>query len=194
MGALPTVLLTGFEPYVPGLDVNPSWEIVRPLDGLEVEGWHVAAVRLPVAYGLAAAALARAVEVARPQAIVSFGMHRRGPSVDVERRFRFASRDGEALEPGESGEPPHRASLLPVERVLSELTAAGFTARASDDAGLFVCEHTGFTAIGIARRLGLALAGFVHVPAPDQLEIARQLEIPRAVLRAIRDPEPSASA
>jgi pyroglutamyl-peptidase len=183
--AAPVALLTGFEPYVEGLAVNPSWEIVRPLDGAEVEGWRVRAVRLPVAYGAAARALEAAVAEARPAAIVSFGMHRRGGLVEVERRFRFAEREGEALEAAD-GAARERATLLPAERVLASLGAAGYEARASEDAGLYVCEHTGFTAIAIARRLGLAAAGFVHVPAPAALAVERQLGIPAAVLRALR--------
>jgi pyroglutamyl-peptidase len=182
---LPLALLTGFEPYVEGLPVNPSWEIVRPLEGAEVDGFRVRAVLLPVAYGAAAAALARAVEEARPRVVVAFGMHRRGALVELERRFRFAEREGEALEP-EDGGARERATRLPVERIVAALEAAGFAARASDDAGLYVCEHVGFTAIGLARRLGLAAAGFVHVPAPGELAIERQLGIPRAVLRALR--------
>ncbi|HVY60886.1 MAG TPA: hypothetical protein VHF22_04500, partial [Planctomycetota bacterium] len=192
MPALPVALLTGFEPYVEGLAVNPSWEIVRPLDGAEVEGFRVRAARLPVAYGAAARALEAAVGEARPAAIVSFGMHRRGRLVEVERRFRFAEREGEALE-AEDGAARERATRLPVERILAALAAAGYEARASDDAGLYVCEHTGFAAIGIARRLerdlggagraaAAPLAGFVHVPAPAELAIERQLAIPRAVL------------
>jgi pyrrolidone-carboxylate peptidase len=58
----------------------------------------------------------------------------------------------------------------------------------SDDAGLYVCEHVGFTAIGLARRRGIAAAGFIHVPPPDALPIERQLSIPLAVLGAVFAP------
>jgi len=185
------VLLTGFEPFVPGLDVNPSWEIVRPLDGAVLPrgerrpaAIRVRSVRLPVAYGIAAAKLAEAVASFEPHGILCFGMGR-GSSVKIERRYRFAGRDGERLEPGE---PPAREALLPVEAILRALESRGFAACASDDAGLYVCEHTGFTATGLARRLGLRFAGLVHVPPPDLLPIEGQAAIPLAILSALYPP------
>lgn len=179
------VLLTGFEPFVEGIPTNPSWDIVAPLDGRTValEGREalVRAVRLPVAYGRAARALEEATLAFRPDAILSFGMHRRGAAIEVERRFRFAAREGEAQALGEA---PSRSALLRSEAVVAALRSAGFEARTSDDAGLYVCEHTGFSAVGLARRLGIAVAGFVHVPAPAAVLTERLQGVPEVVLRA----------
>lgn len=44
------VLLTGFEPF-DGETVNPSWEVVKQLDGTMIAGQPVIARQLPCVFG-----------------------------------------------------------------------------------------------------------------------------------------------
>ncbi|SQC38493.1 pyroglutamyl-peptidase I [Klebsiella pneumoniae] len=44
------VLITGFEPFG-GETVNPSWEVVKQLDGMIIRGQQVVAKQLPCVFG-----------------------------------------------------------------------------------------------------------------------------------------------
>jgi pyroglutamyl-peptidase len=52
MSALPSVLLTGFEPFG-GEAINPSWEAVRALHGEVIAGHRIESLCLPVVFGAA---------------------------------------------------------------------------------------------------------------------------------------------
>ena len=82
--------------------------------------------------------------------------------------------------------------FLPAAALRGALSGAGFDARLSPDAGLYLCEHVGFTAVGLARRLGIPLAGFVHVPAPAALPVERQRRIPEVILETLLESAPVA--
>ena len=51
------VLITGFEPFG-GETVNPSWEVVKQLDGMIIRGQQVVAKQLPCVFGEALTVLA----------------------------------------------------------------------------------------------------------------------------------------
>ncbi len=55
------VLLTGFEPF-DGETVNPSWEVVKQLDGTMIAGQPVIARQLPCVFGEALSVLYAAIE------------------------------------------------------------------------------------------------------------------------------------
>ena len=55
------VLITGFEPFG-GEAVNPSWEVVKRLDGAIIAGQPVVARQLPCVFGDALTALNAALE------------------------------------------------------------------------------------------------------------------------------------
>ena len=55
------VLITGFEPFG-GEAVNPSWEVVKRLDGAIIAGQPVVARQLPCVFGDALTALNAALD------------------------------------------------------------------------------------------------------------------------------------
>ena len=57
------VLITGFEPFG-GETVNPSWEVVKQLDGMIIRGQQVVAKQLPCVFGEALTVLKAALETA----------------------------------------------------------------------------------------------------------------------------------
>ena len=107
-GALPTFLLTGFEPFG-GDPTNPSWEVARRLDGAEVPAGLVAkppgvtdvgdsrrgaetpalavlrAVRLPCVFQEALDVLDEALERYRPVAVIGLGLAASRGDVSIER-------------------------------------------------------------------------------------------------------------
>ena len=54
------VLITGFEPFG-GETVNPSWEVVKQLDGMIIRGQQVVAKQLPCVFGEALTVLKAAL-------------------------------------------------------------------------------------------------------------------------------------
>ena len=60
------VLITGFEPFG-GETVNPSWEVVKQLDGMIIRGQQVVAKQLPCVFGEALTVLKAALETYQPR-------------------------------------------------------------------------------------------------------------------------------
>lgn len=164
------VLVTGFEPFDGG-DVNPSQLLVEHLDG----------VVLPVSYARAAGALRAALDRARPDVVVCFGLAAERTEISVE---LFAhnldgaeSRDNDgvvsAAEIDPDGPVAYR-STLPATEIVAALRDRGIPASLSRDAGGFLCNHVFYVLMReLDRRPGGAVGGFVHVPplAAVQLEL-----------------------
>ena len=66
------VLLTGFEPF-DGETVNPSWEVVKQLDGTMIAGQPVIARQLPCVFGEALSVLYAAIEDLQPRLVIAVG-------------------------------------------------------------------------------------------------------------------------
>lgn len=166
------VLLTGFDPFG-GRAVNESWEAVSRLEGETVRGRRVVVARLPVVYDEMAVPLAAALEAASPEVVISFGVGT--DVVCVEREARNAYAASSPLD--NAGKPPPRAAIvpggaptaatgLPVAAILARLGAEGVPARASDDAGGYLCNEC-FYRLMTTRGPGsdgVRARGFVHVP------------------------------
>lgn len=167
-----TVLLTGFEPFG-GRDVNESWEAVKVLEGATLRGRRVEVARLPVVYDEMAAPLAAAIAKARPEVVISFGV-----GTEVVRVETLARNGYNAIRPLDNlGRPPPRAQVdvtgpetiptgLPADALLAALAAADVPARASDDAGGYLCNECFYRLMrtrGPAAD-GIRARGFVHVP------------------------------
>jgi len=168
------VLITGFGPF-PGAPYNPTRPLVarllrlrRPaLGDVELFG-HI----FPVTYRAVDRELPELLAKHRPQAMLMFGLAARTPYVRIETRARNAvttlwpdadhtrvrkgsiSSDADAMTFG-----PHTA------RLLRAALATGIDARASRDAGSYLCNYLSWRAIeATCRDRGPRLAAFVHVP------------------------------
>ena len=163
-----TFLLTGFGPFGPHL-VNPSWEVVRRLDGAPVGPFEVRVARLDVAYARAASQLEEAISAHAPDVLLSLGVAP-GGALRVERRAHNAddSKTADVLgevgggRPIREGGPALLETRLPVAKILAALDGAGFEARPSDDAGGYLCNHVFY--VGLDRMAADRPAGFLHVP------------------------------
>ena len=81
---MPTVLLTGIEPF-DGETINPSWEAARRLDGAVIGGATVAARQLPCVLSEVLDRLHGALEETRPDLVVCLGQASGRSDVSVER-------------------------------------------------------------------------------------------------------------
>jgi pyroglutamyl-peptidase len=168
------ILITGFGPF-PGAPSNPTQPLVarllrlrRPaLDGVELSG-HI----FPVTYQAVDRELPQLLAKYRPQAVLMFGLASRTAQVRIETRARNAvttrwpdadrtrarkgsiSGGAEAMIFG-----PHTAKLL------RAANSTGIDARASRDAGSYLCNYLSWRALEVTGNdTGPRLTAFVHIP------------------------------
>jgi pyroglutamyl-peptidase len=178
------ILITGFGPF-PGAPFNPTEPLVarlmrlrRPaLSDIELIG-HI----FPVTYTAVDRELPQLLTKHRPDALLMFGLANRTPYLRIETRARNAvttrwpdanrtrARKGSIMDGADAlSFGPHTAKLL------RAAIGTGIDARASRDAGSYLCNYLSWRAIEATDRdNGPALAAFVHVPL-----ITRGVESPR---------------
>jgi pyroglutamyl-peptidase len=168
------ILITGFGPF-PGAPFNPTQPLVarllrlrRPaLGDVELSG-HI----FPVTYQTVDRELPELLAKHRPQALLMFGLASRTAHVRIETRARNAVTtrwpDADQARPRKGSIAggadammfgPHTAKLL------GAADSSGIDARASRDAGSYLCNYLSWRAIESADRdAGPRLAAFVHIP------------------------------
>jgi pyroglutamyl-peptidase len=168
------ILITGFGPF-PGAPFNPTQALVarlkrlrRPaLGDVELIG-HI----FHVTYATVDRELPLLLAKHRPQALLMFGLAGRTAHLRVETRARNAvttlwpdadrtrARKGSILSDADARMfGPHTAKLL------RAAVGTGIDARASRDAGSYLCNYLSWRAIETTRKDdGPRLAAFVHIP------------------------------
>jgi pyroglutamyl-peptidase len=168
------VLITGFGPF-PGAPFNPTMPLVKRLTQLRRPAFgdvELTSHVFHVTYSTVDRELPALIARLRPQALLMFGLADRTAHVRVETRARnavttlFPDADRNRARKGSivSGADatmfgPHTAKLL------RAAVATGIDARASRDAGSYLCNYLSWRAIE-ATRSGSSprLAAFIHVP------------------------------
>jgi pyroglutamyl-peptidase len=191
------ILITGFGPF-PGASYNPTPPLVarllrlrRPaLSDVELFG-HVFAVT----YRTVDRALPELLKKLHPDALLMFGLADRTAYMRIETRARNAvttlwpdadqtrARKGSIVDGADAKMfGPHTAKLL------RAAVATGIDARASRDAGSYLCNYLSWRAIEAASKGdGLRLASFVHVPLIARGESSRRKGMPRITLEELVD-------
>jgi pyroglutamyl-peptidase len=168
------ILITGFGPF-PGAPFNPTQPLVarllrlrRPaLDEVELSS-HI----FPVTYQAVDRELPELLAKHRPQALLMFGLANRTAHVRIETRARNAVTtrwpDADRTRPRKGSIAggadamrfgPHTAKLL------RAADHTGIDARASRDAGSYLCNYLSWRALEAAGcDTGPHLAAFVHIP------------------------------
>ncbi len=174
--SIPTVLVTGFEPFG-GEPVNPSAEIARRLDGRAIEGHRVVGRVLSCVFGRAREEMLAAVAETAPALVVALGQAGGRREVSLERvainvdDARIADNAGAQPidRPIVAGGPVAYWSTLPIKAIVAALRAVGLPAAVSQTAGTFVCNHLFFGLMHALERRPMTRGGFVHVPwLPEQ--------------------------
>jgi pyroglutamyl-peptidase len=168
------ILITGFGPF-PGAPFNPTQPLVarlvrlrRPsLGDVELSG-HI----FPVTYKAVDRQLPELLARKRPHALLMFGLAARTPFVRIETRARNAvttlwpDADHARIRKGSiaGGTEPMMFGAH-TARLLRAALGSGIDARASRDAGSYLCNYLSWRAIeATCRDTGPRLAAFVHVP------------------------------
>ena len=170
------ILITGFEPFG-GEAVNPSWEVVRQLDGVTIAGERVVALQLPCVFGEALTVLNAALEAQQPQLTIAVGQAGGRVDITVERvainvdDARIPDNKGQQPidEPIVAGGPAAWFSSLPVKAIVAALHEQGIPASVSQTAGTFVCNHVMYGLLHALQGRAGSKGGFIHIPyLPEQ--------------------------
>ncbi|MCP1834528.1 pyroglutamyl-peptidase [Bradyrhizobium sp. USDA 4532] len=168
------ILVTGFGPF-PGAPFNPTMPLVKRLTALRRPAFDDVALSshiFDVTYAAVDRELPELIAEHRPQALLMFGLAGRTDYLRIESRARNAvttrfpdagrqhARKG-SIEGGADARMfgPH------TEKLLRAALATGIDARASRDAGSYLCNYLSWRAIeAVNGDNDLRLAQFVHVP------------------------------
>ncbi|QJU38938.1 pyroglutamyl-peptidase I [Serratia marcescens] len=170
------VLITGFEPFG-GERLNPSWEVVKQLNDMELVGTRIVARQLPCVFGAALEALNAAIDEVQPLMVLAIGQAGGRTDITIERvainvdDARIPDNQGQQPvdEPIVAGGPAAYFSTLPIKAMVSSMREAGIPASVSQTAGTYVCNHVMY---GLLHRLSgqrEVKGGFIHIPyLPEQ--------------------------
>jgi pyroglutamyl-peptidase len=172
------LLLTGFEPFG-GSPVNPSEQVVRAVERQGLENIQLQTAILPVDRVAGPAALIRAVQRSKPDAVLCLGEASRRAAISIERiavnlmDYRIADNAGHRIvdEPIVRDGPAAFFVTLPVRAMLDAVCAAGVPAELSLSAGSFLCNQVIYTLLHyVAENNPKIPAGFIHLPPlPEQV-------------------------
>jgi pyroglutamyl-peptidase len=168
------ILITGFGPF-PGAPFNPTMPLVKRLtrlrrpafDEVELIG-HI----FHVTYSTVDRELPGLIAQHRPQALLMFGLADRTAHLRIETRARNAVT---TLFPDADRNRARKASIAAgvdalmfgphTAKLLRAAASTGIDARASRDAGSYLCNYLSWRAIEATDKdNGPTLAAFAHVP------------------------------
>lgn len=163
------LLISGFEPFG-GESINPSWEAVSMLP-IEINGYQLTKLRLPVVFGEAAKKLIDVADEIGPDVILCIGQAGGREAITPELvaiNLRYAKNpdnkgnmpmDEEIIDGGDKA----YFSTIPVRRIADALASSGIRGSVSYSAGAYVCNDLLYTLLskynGSETR-----GGFIHVP------------------------------
>ena len=191
------ILITGFGPFL-GAPHNPTQPLVARLTRLRRPAFsdvELSSHIFPVTYKAVDRELPLAVAKHRPHALLMFGLASRTGYVRVETRARNAvtmlwpdaaqthARKGSISDgAGAKMFGPHTGKLL------RAAVGTGLDARASRDAGSYLCNYLSWRAIeAVNADNGPRLAAFVHIPPLARGGAVRRRGMPRITLEELVD-------
>lgn len=185
-----TILLTGFEPFDQDL-VNPSWEAVRQLDGMQLDDdVQIVARRLPCAFATAGEYLTQLIAELSPVMVIATGLGPGRSDISIE---RVAINVNDARIPDNLGAQPIDTAVvvggpaayfttLPIKAMVKAVRQAGVAASVSQTAGTFVCNQVFYRLQHLLAGTAVR-SGFIHVPAlPEQVVGSGQPSMALAIL------------
>ncbi len=191
------ILVTGFGPF-PGAPFNPTQPLVARLLRLRrpaLSDVELSSHIFPVTYRAVDLQLPELLARHRPQALLMFGLAARTGHLRVETRARNAVTmlwpDASHARPrmGSIGLGPDAMMLGPhTAKLLRAAIGTGIDARASRNAGSYLCNYLSWRAIEAANTDdALHLAAFIHVPLLARDGFPLRKDEPRITLEELVD-------
>ncbi|NEU98754.1 pyroglutamyl-peptidase I [Bradyrhizobium uaiense] len=174
MSAKLRILLTGFGPF-PGAPFNPTMPLVKRLTALRRPAFDDVTLTshiFDVTYAAVDRELPELIARHRPQALLMFGLAGRSAHLRIESRARnavttrFPDAGRQHARKGSIASGADAQLFGPhTEKLLRAALMTGIDARASRDAGSYLCNYLSWRAIeAVTDESELRLAQFVHVP------------------------------
>ena len=168
------LLITGFDPFG-GETINPAWEAVKRLPD-SIGSYMLCKLEIPTVFGQASQKVLALSEEYHPDVVLCIGQAG-GRSAVTPERIAVNIRDGKIAdnagfqpngEPVVANGPAAYFTTVPVNEMVSAISAVGVPSVASNSAGAFVCNDTLYALLhqyaGTATKVG-----FIHVPyLPEQ--------------------------
>jgi pyroglutamyl-peptidase len=173
MGKL-RILITGFGPF-PGAPFNPTMPLVERLMRLRRPAFDdvkLSSHIFHVTYATVDRELPKLLAKHRPDAMLMFGLANRTAHLRIETRARNAittiwpDADGTRMRKGSIAADENALMFGPhAAKLLRAALATGVDARASRDAGAYLCNYLSWRAIEATQHKdGPHLAAFIHIP------------------------------
>lgn len=175
------ILVSGYGPFE-GVEENPSWLALEPLDGTMIGGYDVRVLELPVLWDEAPSLFLAEYSRLGPALAIGSGVAMGEALIRLESRavnWAYGDDVSGAFKPGgriDPDEPDALYSTLPLEELRALLQEEQYPVGISEDAGTYLCNYLFFK---IMQRVALesedriVLGGFVHVPGPEIVSIDR---------------------
>lgn len=167
------ILITGFGPF-PGAPYNPTMPLVKRLTQLRrpaLGDVELISHIFHVTYNTVDRELPELIAQYRPQALLMFGLADRTRHVRIETRARnavttrFPDADRNRARKGSIvGGADAMIFGAHIAKLLRAAVNTGIDARASRDAGSYLCNYLSWRAIEATCDNGPRLAAFVHIP------------------------------
>lgn len=171
------ILVTAFEPFG-GQKVNPTMEVLKLLKN-PIGEKQIIKQELPTAFYQSNQAVWKAMDIHKPDVVLSLGQSGGRNSIGIERvaininDTKMADNIGQSPEDEPIFEDGQTAyfSTLPIKKILSEIKENKIPAEISNSAGTYVCNHVMYSVLYKIHKEGLdTKAGFIHVPfIPEQV-------------------------
>ncbi|ANW05484.1 pyroglutamyl-peptidase I [Bradyrhizobium icense] len=191
------ILITGFGPF-PGAPYNPTQPLVARLTRLRrpaLADIELSSHIFPVTYNAVDRELPLTLQKHRPHALLMFGLASRTPYLRIETRARNAvtmlwpdaaqtrARKGSIADGADAQRfGPYTAKLLRAAKT------TGLDARASRDAGSYLCNYLSWRAIETVNAAnGPRLVAFIHIPPLARSGAVRRKGFPRITLEELVD-------
>lgn len=169
------ILVTGFDPF-DGADTNPSYEAVKKLPDT-IKGFEVVKAEIPTEFSQSKNILRELMVEDDFNFVLSVGLAGGRSEICVE---RVAINIDDARIPDNAGNqpidemieqegPPAYFSNMPVKKMVQAMDDAGVSARLSNTAGTFVCNHVLYQLGSLVdTEFPAAKFGFIHVPYAEE--------------------------
>ncbi|MFH0888033.1 MAG: pyroglutamyl-peptidase I [Planctomycetota bacterium] len=170
------ILLTGFAPFNKDT-INPSWEVVKKLQGKKINGKMIIGMRLPVVFGKAGRLVINAIKKYQPELVISLGQYTGASLILLERVGLniHLGRDENKIKPENEFISPGGTTAyfvrLPFKTIISKLKKKGIPVNISFNAGTHLCNEVLYTTLDyVATHKLPTKVGFIHIPMlPEQV-------------------------
>ncbi|CAL6024336.1 Pyrrolidone-carboxylate_peptidase [Hexamita inflata] len=174
------ILLTGFEPFG-GRQINQSFEIIKDLQGQEINEYLIIVQQLPVVWQEAANIVIKSIKKYSPMAVVMFGEASSSEFIRLEQRAvnKRANQDNLSNFPPSLiiNESPDASfelfSTLNLQNIYNSLINI-YPVEYSNTAGEYLCNETFYKVLNTDSA---QIKGFIHVPTSPQFNLPQAIKI-----------------